>query len=159
MSIDYNIVKIHKTEMSNFGLKWRFVDDNYNNLPLTVLNQLVTLNAEGAEKLSDILVKNGVHIDFPFNKRMFDQLIIYDIELEDVAGVRRWLNGLGLNRDEPIYLHWSDKSAMVTSWGIVIDYYDDFFYPGSDDLTIFDSSLNWAVLFFHESQIYFGTNS
>ena len=158
MAIDSDIVEMHKMEMTDFDLRWRFIGDDYNNLPLAVLlNQLVPLKAEGAKCLSDFLVINGVHSDFPFKEGMFKNLKRCDIRLKGVTGTRSWLNSLGLNRDENIYLSWSDTCAMVTSWGIVINYYDDLFYPGSDDLTVFDSSLDWVVLFFHESQIYFGS--
>ena len=157
MAIDSDIVEMYKMEMTDFDLRWRFTGDNYTSLPLAVLNQLVPLEAEAAKSLSDFLVNNGVHSDFPFKEGMFENLKRCDIELKGVTGTRNWLKSLGLNRDEDIYLSWSDTCAMVTSWGTVIDYYDDLFYPGSDDLTVFDSSLNWAALFFHESQIYFGT--
>ena len=47
---------------------------------------------------------------------------------------------------------------MIVPWKILIKYFDDFFYGGSDDLTVIDKSLNWALLFHHESEIYFGSN-
>lgn len=40
----------------------------------------------------------------------------------------------------------------------MIKYWDLFYYGSSDDLTIIDDSLNWALLFHHEGVIYFGTN-
>ena len=43
---------------------------------------------------------------------------------------------------------------MKTKWKFVVKYWDSIFYGGSDDLTIFDDSLEWAVLFFHENEIY-----
>ena len=43
-------------------------------------------------------------------------------------------------------------------WKIFIKYFDSFYYPGSDDLTVCDESLQWALLFYHEDEIYFGTN-
>lgn len=40
----------------------------------------------------------------------------------------------------------------------MVKYWDTIFYGGSDDLTVFDDSLEWALLFFHENEIYWGTN-
>ncbi len=48
---------------------------------------------------------------------------------------------------------------MIVPWKLVVKYFDSFYYGGSDDLTIIDKSLNWALLFFHEDEIYFGTNN
>ncbi len=47
---------------------------------------------------------------------------------------------------------------MIVPWKLFVNYFDSFYYAGSDDLTIFDESLNWAFLFYHEDEIYFGTN-
>jgi hypothetical protein len=41
---------------------------------------------------------------------------------------------------------------------MVVKYWDDFWYPGSDDLTVIDESLAWALLFWHESEAFFGDN-
>ena len=45
---------------------------------------------------------------------------------------------------------------MIVPWKLLIKYFDDFDY--ADDLTVIDQSLNWAMLFFHEGTIYFGSN-
>ena len=47
---------------------------------------------------------------------------------------------------------------MAFLWKLLVKYFDDFYYGSSDDLTIIDESLNWAVLFYHENEIYFGSN-
>ena len=46
---------------------------------------------------------------------------------------------------------------MIVPWKLFIKYFDSFY--NSDDLTIIDQSLTWALLFYHESEIYFGTNN
>ena len=45
---------------------------------------------------------------------------------------------------------------MIVPWKLFIKYFDSFYL---DDLTLFDQSLTWALLFYHESEIYFGTNN
>lgn len=47
---------------------------------------------------------------------------------------------------------------MIVPWRLLIKYFDNFYYGGSDDLIVIDQSLNWALLFYHEDEIYFGTN-
>lgn len=47
---------------------------------------------------------------------------------------------------------------MIVSWKLLVKYFDSFYYSVSDDLTVIDQSLTWALLFYHEDEIYFGTN-
>ncbi len=47
---------------------------------------------------------------------------------------------------------------MIVPWKMLVKYFDDFYYGVSDDLTIIDDYMNWALFFHHEGQIYFGTN-
>jgi hypothetical protein len=72
--------------------------------------------------------------------------------------IKKWLYHRGLPFDKPVFLSWDEKDAMIVPWKLLIKYFDSFYYGGSDDLTIIDQSLNWALLFFHEDEIYFGTN-
>jgi hypothetical protein len=41
---------------------------------------------------------------------------------------------------------------------MVVKFWDDFWYPGSDDLTVVDQSFAWALLLWHESEAFFGDN-
>jgi hypothetical protein len=47
---------------------------------------------------------------------------------------------------------------MIVPWNILIKYFDSFYYSSSDDLTVINPDLIWALLFYHEDEIYFGTN-
>ena len=55
-----------------------------------------------------------------------------------------------------VYLSYQADTAIIVPWKLLIKYFDAFYY--ADDLTVIDQSLNWALLFFHEDEIYFGTN-
>ena len=41
---------------------------------------------------------------------------------------------------------------------MMVKYWREFYYPVSDDLTVFDDSLLWAVFFSHRQEVFFGTN-
>lgn len=45
---------------------------------------------------------------------------------------------------------------MIVPWKLLVKYFDSFYY--ADDLTVIDETLSWALLFYHEDEIYFGTN-
>ncbi len=62
----------------------------------------------------------------------------------------------GLPFEKYVFLSYSPDEAIIVPWKILIKYFDVFYY--SDDLTIIDETLQWALLFYHEDEIYFGTN-
>jgi hypothetical protein len=55
------------------------------------------------------------------------------------------------------YLSYHPDTALVTTWKMLIRYWNLFYYSIADDLTVIDDTLNWALLFFHEHELYFGS--
>jgi hypothetical protein len=142
--------------MADFSMKWRFTEENYNILPQLHLDQIKPLDSEAARFLSDFIAKNGLHKDFPFKKDLFrnnDKTTIGD---DNEKEVKKWLYHRGIPFDKEVFLSYGRDTAIIVPWKLLIKYFDDFQY--SDDLTVIDQSLNWALLFFHEGEIYFGTN-
>ncbi len=148
----------HIIPMSEFRLKWRFTEEKYNCLPEQHLNELKPLDNIGAEFLSDYLDECKVHHQMPFKKGLFRNLDKIKILDGDEKKIMKWLYKRAKPFDKEVFLCWDNSDGMVTKWKYVVKYWDSIFYSGSDDLTIFDQSLEWALLFFHESEIYFGTN-
>jgi len=56
-----------------------------------------------------------------------------------------------------VYVSWDSQNGAIVPWKILIKYFDVFYYQGSDDLSVFDENLNWALIFAHWETIYFGT--
>ena len=48
---------------------------------------------------------------------------------------------------------------MIVPWKLLVKYFNCFYYPIADDLSVIDQGVNWALLFYHEHEIYFGTNN
>lgn len=59
--------------------------------------------------------------------------------------------------DAEILLCWGKDTALITSWNLLVKHYSSFWYPSSDDLTVFAPNLQWAILFFHTGRVYYGT--
>ena len=53
----------------------------------------------------------------------------------------------------------SDNSgqAIMLTWKMVIKYWKEMFWV--TDLKIFDGSLNWALFYYHENQLFFGKDN
>ncbi len=155
--VGFDNIKDNRIDLKEFDLKWRFtVSDN--NLPVEHLNQLCPLNDEASKFLWDFIMDTGLHADIPFKKGYFktmDKAKIFD---NNEKIIKKWLFDRGLPFKKDVYLSWQPYIAMVVPWKLLVKYYNVFYYGTSDDLTVFDESLNWALLFYHEDEIYFGSN-
>jgi hypothetical protein len=145
--------------MGKFALKWRFTDPRYRALPPAHLEQVKPLSSESSRRLWDLMLP--LHEDLPFTPGFFRTIESVRTNNEDPAAlrsVRKWLFGRGLPFQTRVYLSYQPEWAIETTWKMVIKYWDDFWYPGSDDLTVVDETFAWATMFWHEGQAFFGDN-
>ncbi|NES82313.1 MAG: DUF2947 family protein [Moorea sp. SIO2B7] len=149
--------------MDDFALKWRFTDPKYDVLPADHLAQIQPLDDQSASAIWRFISDTDLHRDFPFKDHFFrsvESLSIGDShgnEDED-ARIRKWLYRCAIPFQQTVILSWQPTWAVITNWKLLVKYWTSFYYPISDDLTVVDESLDWSVLFFHEHEIYFGTN-
>ena len=156
---DTAVLDVTPIPMEQFALKWRFTDPRYRALPPVHLEQLKPLSAASARLLWDLTLP--LHEDLPFTPGFFRVVESMPLDHNDptaIRAVRKWLFGRGVPFKSPVYLSYQPEWAIATTWKMVVKYWDDFWYPGSDDLTVVDESLSWAILFWHESQAFFGDN-
>jgi len=157
MQITFNNIYEHIISINTFHLKWRFTEEKYKLLPKDDLNQLKPLDNAAAKFFCEYLSQNNLHDNFPFKKDIFKAVDTIKVSLGNEDEIKQWLYQCGLPFDEPVFLSWDEETAMIVNWEMVIKYFDSFYYPSSDDLTVFDKNLKWTVLFYHEDEIYFGT--
>jgi len=153
MEISFETIADHTIPVDDFSLNWRFIE----NLPLSVAGQLKPLNNIASKFLNDIIIDQQLHKDTPFKKGHFNKAEKIKITNGNDDAIREWLAALQIPSDKQVFLSWDNSTNMIAPWNLVIQYFDDFHYPSSDDLTIFDESLSWAVLFSHSNMIYYGT--
>ena len=157
MSIGFEDLSKHAISMNDFGLKWRFIEEKYNKLPNQHLEQLKPLDDEAARFLWDYIVMTNLHHEIPFQTEFFQKIDKAKILDTNQKEIKKWLYQRGIAFDKPVFLSWNPTEAMIVPWKLFIKYFDSFYYSGADDLTIIDQSLHWALLFYHEDEIYFGT--
>ncbi|AHJ96006.1 hypothetical protein [Hymenobacter swuensis] len=158
MKVDFDTIHEHIIPLDNFQLKWRFTEEEYNKLPDQHLELLRPLSKAAAKFLSDYIDMIDLHGDIPFKKGFFRTAHSIEVLTDNEKEIKKWLYQRGLPFDQLVFLTWSQEDAMIVPWEIFIKYFDSFYYPIADDLTVFDQSLTWALLFFHEHEIHFGTN-
>lgn len=157
MTVDFGNIYDHIIPMKDFSLNWRFTDEKYDTLPAQHLDQLKPLDIIASNFLWDYVYNSRLHDDIPFNKNFFKIIDKAKIEPDNKQQIKKWLYQRGLPFDKQVFLSWHPGEAMIVPWKLFIKYFDNFCY--SDDLSIIDQSLTWALLFYHESEIYFGTNN
>ncbi|HEY2582349.1 MAG TPA: hypothetical protein VGI43_11110 [Mucilaginibacter sp.] len=158
MQVGFDNISEHIISIDDFSLKWRFTDENYDKLPDIHLEQLKPLDKEASLFLWNYISKAGLYDDVPFKKNLFRTIDHLPNVLDNEKDTKKWLYKSGPAPEERIFLSYQRDMAMIVPWKLLVEYFDSFYYPVSDDLTVFDQSLNWALLFFHEDEIYFGAN-
>jgi len=145
--------------MEQFALKWRFTDARYRVLPPHHLAELQPLAPESARRIWDLTLP--LHRDVPFTDGFFrtvESTPLDSADPEAVRAVRKWLFRRRLPFRARVLLSYQPGEAIATTWKMVVKYWEDLWYPGSDDLTVVDGSLTWALLLWHEEQAFFGDN-
>ena len=159
MKIDFNNISEHVISMDDFSMKWRFTEEKYDKLPEAHLNQIKPLDNNAAKFLWDYIDATDLHEHVPFKNGFFRTIDKAKILTDNKRDIKKWLYQRGIAFDQKVYLSWQPSIAMIVPWKMLIKYFDAFYYPCSDDLTVIDQNLNWALFFYHEDEIYFGTNN
>jgi hypothetical protein len=157
MNLSFDHIFEHEIPLGDFVLNWRFTDERYNKLPDEHLEQLKPLDKAAAQFLWDYISGKNLHADFPFKKDLFHNIDKTIVSIGNQTSIKEWLCQRGLAPDKKVFLSWDKENAMTIPWKLLTEYFDSFYYPSSDDLTVIDQSLNWALLFYHQDEIYFGS--
>jgi len=144
--------------MEQFQLKERFIDEAFNILPSEDLSKIHPLSSIGESLLYKSISPYRLRNGYRLNEQYFSSII--DLNLKSVSDedIKQWLDGLGIKSNDDVILMWDNWGTIITKWNIFRNYYQDFFYPVSDDLTIIDDSLNWTLYLHHEELMYYGRN-
>jgi hypothetical protein len=74
------------------------------------------------------------------------------------ADVRSWLRRIQPDMRVSVYVSWSEDLAIETSWSIFTEYWDDFCYPSSDNVTVVPIGGIWQLVYHHYEQFDFSTS-
>ena len=138
--------------------------DELDQLPVTHREQLVFLNTEAADYLYSFLssakLLTGGGWD-PFaggNFKSTERFTDFGGLEESWQSLKKWLHRRGLPFKAPvIVLPDGNNCPILTTWKMVIKYSADLFR--SDDVVVFDASLNWCLFYYHEDVLFFGKDN
>lgn len=111
-------------KIEDFPLAWRWTNPKHTVFPQNILQQLVPLNAESADKLS-ALTAHGFQ----------NQAVEFEAS-EDIAATQLWLDGLGVSSGR-VSIVWDKITAISVPWSVFCQYWNHICYPFSDDIDIF----------------------
>lgn len=155
--MNFEQLKQRTRPFEEFELKWRFTEDKYNVLPIKHLSEVKVLDNEANEMFGNFLFEGpGLIGQYKLNNEQFDSILEFDLRTKSKSKTKKWLDGLNIDPNETVFLYWNSWGSVFTKWEIFKLYYDDFYYPVSDDLIITNINANWLLYFFHEEHVYFG---
>ena len=159
MKIDFSNLSEDIIPIDQFRLKNRFIQKELDTLPKQHLDQLKPLGKAGSRFLWDYTIQSELHANAPFKKDFFTIVDKAKIVEGKEKETKKWLYKRGFQFDKLVFLSWQPTEAMIVPWKLLVKYFSHFYYCTSGDLTVIDQSLNWALLFYHEDEMYFGTNA
>ncbi len=119
-----------------FTLAWRFVDENYHQLPLRDLHRITPYSAEEAYSLWQRYVSKSY--DHVMQLTQFHpEMIRFEVDWENEnQGQQLLKQHCQLTEDSTILCFWSPQVAVKTHWGLLTQYWTDFCYPDDDNNVI-----------------------
>ncbi|GHU20146.1 hypothetical protein FACS189475_08550 [Betaproteobacteria bacterium] len=133
-------------------LAWRWTDSQYAVLPEDALDALHPIDEVEAKQFHELalscLGNDGLSSEF-------NSKIASTERLSSEEG-SNWLTQQQPMSETEVVLSWDPTVALKTSWGIFVEYWQEFCYPASDDLVVFPLTNNWVLLYHHEEEFHFG---
>ncbi len=145
-----------------FELSWRFTDPKWDLLDNDTLARILPLTHQKEEEIFKLSLEVREHYIYPHLINHRNYHAVSDVSLDEEKTdsdiyIPEWFSGLNLDDAESIYCCWSHvrgNPAVVTDWSVLKTYWNSFFYP-FDTITVFDETLDWAVLFgMEENAVY-----
>lgn len=141
--------------LTSHCLARRWTDPNFNVLPESDVARIRPLSPAKARLVWDTL---GQLLD-P-KGQCLSPALFSEVHSTGAAGdpgeVRKWLSSHLPPRAGDVAVSWQPAEAVVTPAEVFCRYWDEFCYPGSDDVTVWSLNDDWAVLYDHEEHLSFG---
>jgi hypothetical protein len=138
------------TPLDQFELAWRWTQPTHAVLPAEAL---ATIRPFTSGRAADLDAQAGRLS----RQRPLAQWALSICADDDAAeSVREHLRALSIANNTEILVSWSRRAAVLTVWQTFVEYWDDFCYPSSDDVTVWPPSGEWVLCYRHYQHIDFG---
>ncbi len=151
--------------LADFRLRWRWTNSKWDLLPETKLAQIHPL----VERKAEVIWGHAIAYIEELWKHALDttsgpitssSLLAWlqhvDVTKESFDQVRQHLRSFEPQGDQGVIAMWDPTTAVALPWQLFCEYWDDFYYPGSDDVSVWPVAETWCLLYHHEGQLIFG---
>jgi hypothetical protein len=136
--------------LDDFPLLWRWTSPSHAQLPVEVLREIQALTAAAASAVApEAASRCAAHATADWST-----VITAEAEREDP--VRDRLRALPIDLEPQVLVSWDARAAVVTRWRVFVDYWTDFCYPSSDDVTVWAPGESWTLCYRHFETFEFG---
>jgi hypothetical protein len=139
--------------LEHFNLKWRWSDPKWNQLPDFALSEIRPLTEEKSKELWQhsltLCNLSGLNSD------VFTEAAKIDTS-QQAQDIRVWLEELIPRDTKEVFISWDKQKGVVTKWKVFCEYWDDFCYAGSDDVTIWPATEEWVLSYYHTEEFCYG---
>lgn len=147
-------MKLALAPLEDFSLKWRWTDPKYCLIPADDLNQILPLTTDSAKLIwsESLDFTSDARDDAAPNERFFKNIESIENTNQDI--VTKWLRKRIAITE--IIVSWQPDTAVITNSDIFLRYWEEFCYPGSDDISIWPEDKSWVLNYWHEEMFFFG---
>jgi hypothetical protein len=142
--------------LAEFGMRWRWTDPKWNLLDDDALSKIHPLTPGAArrawETLGDLFDPSG----FGLNPAHIADQTRMETADPDESVVRAFLERATPPRGDETLVLWGPDVAVLTTDRVFQRYWDDFCYPSSDDVLIWQCADAWAAMYWHEEVMFAG---
>ena len=150
-------------DIHDFGLfsLWAAIPNSALLLDESILRSIQALNETKAQELEDYLYPACKLISsFVFEKKdiereryaqMYKSIVRRDMRNDTDEEIRAWLQSFPISPQATTWASWDKKTAALVPWSTITTYWDDFWYPGADDLCLGFPQNQWRFFLYHEA--------
>ena len=145
--------------LDSYWLSYRWTDSRNTPLPASDLAEIRPLTEGKAREIWRNIAPAAGFLylnERVATPRLFRERIIELSAEGGVDDVRAKLQDLIPEANSSVIVSWEPDKAVVVSWRVFREYWDDFCYPSSDDVAIAPLSAAWLLVYSHEERFIFG---
>lgn len=137
------------------SLAWRWTQASHAVFSPEELSQIACL-AVAAAAAANLDALSAVGRDRLQSPPTSDLLRLEVPDSGDIESIKAWLEALPTGLDSEVVASWSAETALKLPWPLFVRRWEDFCYPGSDDIAVFPASRAWILAFHHENVFEWG---
>ncbi len=140
--------------LKDFPLSWRWTNPKFNLLPQEILLKIKPFNEIVSKKIWKRSTEfAGDDTSFKPNHLLFEAPDKIETYSKDETDIIEWLSTR--IPTTKIIVSWQPNTAVFTDTEVFIQYWDDFCYPSSDDVSIWPIDEKWILHYWHEERFYY----